>query len=78
MFTVKKRVDCQSALSYSLTPSKVSTLGSEFDFQSFCYNVKNFYSAKSHDKTLSRRFYRAKLPYFSFSHAIMHENKSGF
>ena len=46
--------------------------------QSFCYNVKTFYSTKSHDKTLSRRFYRVKLPYFSFSQAIMHENKSGF
>jgi hypothetical protein len=31
-----------------------------------------------HDNTLSRGFYRAKLPYFSFSQAIMHENKSGF
>ena len=46
--------------------------------QSFCYNVKTFYSAKSHDNTLSRGFYRVKLPYFSFSQAIMHENKSGF
>jgi len=51
-------------MKHYLTPSKVSKLGSEFDFQSFCYNVKNFYSAKS--------------PYYSFSHAIMHENKSGF
>jgi len=40
--------------------------------------VKTFYSAKSHDKTLSKGFYRVKLPYYSFSHAIMHENKSGF
>jgi len=70
-------------MKYYLTPSiKVSTLGNEFDFQSnlqsFYYNVKAFYTAKSHDKTLSRGFYRAKLPYFSFSQAIMHENKSGF
>jgi len=65
-----------------LTPSKVLTFGNKFDFQSnlqsFCYNVNNFYRAKSHDNTLSRGYYRAKLPYFSFSHAIMHENKSGF
>jgi hypothetical protein len=65
-------------MKHYLTPSKVSALGSEFDFQSFCYNIKNFYSAKSHNKTLSRGYYLAKLPYFSFSQAIMHENKSGF
>ena len=55
-------------MKHYLTPSKVSTLGNEFDFQSnfqsFYYNVKTFYSAKLHDNTLSRGFYRAKLPYF--------------
>jgi hypothetical protein len=69
-------------MKHYLTPLKVSTLGNEFDFQlnlqSFNYNVKTFYLAILHDKTLSRGFYRVKLTYFSFSRAIMHENKSGF
>jgi len=46
--------------------------------QLFCYNVKTFYLAKSHDKTLCQGFYQAKSPYNPFSQAIMHENKSGF
>ena len=69
-------------MKHYLIPSKVSRLGNESDFQSnlqsFCYNVKTFYLAILHDKTLSRGFYGVKLTYFSFSRAIMHENKSGF
>ena len=65
-----------------LTPSKVSTLGSGFDFQSdlqfFCHNVKTFYSTKSHDIARNRGFYRVKSPDFSVSPVIMPENNSGF
>ena len=57
-------------MKHYLTPSKVSTLGNGFDFQSnlqsFCYNVKAFYSAKSHDKTLSRGGIVQNCPIFLF------------
>jgi hypothetical protein len=43
-----------------------------------CHNAKIFYAANLHDKTLSAGCYRAKSPHFSFSRAIMHENKVGF
>ena len=36
-------------MKHYVTPSNVSTLGNEFDFQSFYYNVKTFYSAILHE-----------------------------